>query len=320
MAKNNEFEYQEKIKKEANFWDERAEVLMSSGRIPLWFDQRRGEDVSFIPINQLRGAGLRANPILYRIVFEDMMNLIIKESTERIGNVLDLGCGAGWFSLELARCGMRVDGYDIGPKQIEIARKFSQESRESADPFLHGNFGSTDYKVVDLNKVCLEEEKYEAVISLGTLHHIQHLNHLLNEIYKSLKPQGKFIFYEYTGYYGLSRIFPFIFKILELLKRLIRIQVCNQSSRRMKTSPFEGISKREIIERVNEKFVIKRIESKFLFLPAIVSGLRIYRLPNSIGALLVKIFYSVDKTLIKLKLFKGSFVFVIAHKNSNNHK
>ena len=184
-GKKSEFEYQEKIKNEANFWDERAEVLLSSGRISLWFDHRRGEDVAFIPLNYLRGAGIRANPILYGIVFDDMMSLAIKEATQKKGYVLDLGCGAGWFSLELARCGMTVDGYDISPKQIEIAKKFSNESQESSDLLLHGNFGSTNYQVIDLNQVSLEEEKYEAVVSFGTLHHIKYLNHLLKEVHKS---------------------------------------------------------------------------------------------------------------------------------------
>lgn len=311
--KNSESEYQEKIKNEARFWDERAEVLSSSGRIPLWFDNRRGEDVTFIPLNLLRGAGIRANPILFRIVFSRMIDFAIEEATKKRGHVLDLGCGAGWLSLELARYGMTVDGYDICPKQIEIAKKISQESQGSSNPLLHGNFGSTNYQIVDLNQASLEKEKYEAVVSFGTLHHIQRLKHILKEVHKSLKQDGKFIFYEYIGYYGPSRIFPVFFKILGLFPKLIRILV--HKNKPVKTSQFEGASKKEIISFAKKRFSILRMETRFLFLLVLVSNLRIYRLPNAISVPLVKFLYSIDKKLIKSKLFKGPYVFVVAQKN-----
>jgi 2-polyprenyl-3-methyl-5-hydroxy-6-metoxy-1,4-benzoquinol methylase len=313
MVENSEFEYQEKINNEAKFWDERAEVLLSSGRIPLWFDHRRGEDVTFIPLNQLRGAGIRADPILYRIVFGDMMNLIIKEATQKKGYALDLGCGAGWLSLELARCGMNVDGYDISPKQIEIAKNFSKESQESSDPLLHGSFGSTNYQVIDLNRVVLEKEKYEVAVSLGTLHHIQRLDHLINEIHKSVKHNGKFIFYEYIGYYDLPETIHLIFRIAKILPKFISSLL--NSTDTIKSSPFEGISQREIIEIVQKRFSIQRMEFRCLFSPALINRLRIYRLPHIFSVSLVKTLYFIDKSLINLKILKGPFVFVIAHKN-----
>ena len=109
-------------------------------------------------------------------------------------------------------------------------------------------------------------------------------------------------------------MFPFIFKIFGLLPRLIRL--LTHATKPIKTAPFEGVSKKEIIDIVKERFSIQRMEFKFLFLTVLVSSLRIYRLPNIFSIPLVKIFYFIDKTLIKLKIFKGSFVFVIARKNS----
>src|SRR5262249_45311092 len=37
--------------------------------------------------------------------------------------VLDVGCGPGWLSEYLARCGFRVTGIDISPDMVEIARQ-----------------------------------------------------------------------------------------------------------------------------------------------------------------------------------------------------
>ena len=54
--------------------------------------------------------------------------------------ILDVGCGAGYISLELARAGHHVTGVDIANKAIEAA-----ENTLSQNPF-HDNFGSLRYK------------------------------------------------------------------------------------------------------------------------------------------------------------------------------
>jgi 2-polyprenyl-3-methyl-5-hydroxy-6-metoxy-1,4-benzoquinol methylase len=311
-----ELQYQEQIQGEADFWDERAAVLLSSGRISSWFDYRRGEDVTSIPLDQLKGAGLRANPVLYRAVFGDMIGFVLKEALKKKGFALDLGCGAGWFALELARGGMNVDGFDISPRLIAIAKTISQESEESSDPELHGDFGSTNFRVVDLNRVSLEENKYEAVVSWGTLHHIQRLDHLLREIKKSLKPGGTFIFYEFIGYHGLAKAFPVVLKAAELVPRWLgRLKKTRVKVKGPLISPFEGVSREHILELGRREFFVERVQYKFLFLPALVSRLRIYRLNRTFSLPLVKFFNWLDQGLIKSRIFRGPFVLVLARKN-----
>jgi SAM-dependent methyltransferase len=305
--------YRERIQGEAKFWDERAERLWASGRIPLWFDHRRGEDVTFIPLGELKGAGIRANPVLYRAVFGGLIDYIIRAATGKKGNVLDLGCGAGWFSLELARCGMSVDGLDISPGQIEIAKRMSRESKDSADPRLHGDFGRTNYRVADLNAIRLEKEKYDVAVSLGTLHHIQRLDYLMNEVKKSLKPGGKFIFWEYVGYSGLARLFPALFKAAGIMAAAPRRWIRGQSTRPI-TSPFEGVSQSEILKTVRRDFSVETMESRFLFLPVLVSRLRIYRLSPMISLPLIRALDRVDRGLIGSRLFRGPFILGVARK------
>jgi SAM-dependent methyltransferase len=306
MAGNSELVYQQRLQEEARFWDERAELLLSSGRVPLWFDHRRGEDVRFLPLDRLRGAGIRADPVLYRLIYGKMMDSIIEETTRNKGYALDLGCGCGWLSLELARCGMDVDGYDIAPKQIEIATRFARESQESAEPLLHGDFGSTNYQVVDLNHAVLEAGKYEAVVSMGTLHHIQRLDHLLDEIQKSLKPGGKFLFYEYVGYSGLGKLFPLGFKMAGAVPKLLRRMA--GSARAVESSAFEGVSHQQILELVETRFSVERMEFLFLFLPVVVSGLRIYRLPHTLSVPLVRALRWIDGALTGSGMFRGPYV------------
>lgn len=304
--------YRRKLQEEARFWDERAEWLLSSGRIPLWFDHRRGEDVRFLPLDQLRQAGIRADPVLYRLVYGDIVDRVIREATQKRGHALDLGCGSGWLSLELARCGMDVDGYDIGSRQIEIARTFARESQASAEPLLHGDFGSARYHVVDLNHAVLQESKYQAVVSMGTLHHIQRLDHLLEEIHKSLKPGGKFLFYEHIGYSGLARLFPLGFKVAGALPRLLKRMAGSANTATI--SAFEGVSGQEILELVEKRFCVESIEFQFLFLPMLVSSLRIYRLPHVLSVPLVRFLHWIDRALTGSRMLRGPYVLAIVRR------
>jgi len=312
MAGNGELAYQQRLQEEARFWDERAEWLLSSGRVPLWFDHRRGEDVRFLPLDQLRGAGIRANPVLYRLIYGRMMDSIIDEATRNKGYALDLGCGCGWLSLEMARHGMDVDGYDLAPKQIEIAIKFAREAQESAEPLLHGDFGSTNYQVVDLNHAVLEAGKYEAVVSMGALHHIQRLDHLLDEIHKSLKPGGRFLFYEYVGYSGLGKLFPLGFKMAGAVPKLLRRMT--GSARAVESSAFEGVSHGQILDLVQTRFSVQGMEFLFLFLPVVVSGLRIYRLPHTLSVPLVRSLRWIDGALTGSGIFRGPYVLAVVRK------
>lgn len=311
-AENGGLAYQTKLQEEARFWDDRAEWLLSSGRIPLWFDHRRGEDVRFLPLDQLRQAGIRADPVLYRLVYGDIVDWVIREATEKKGRALDLGSGAGWLSLELARRGMDVDGYDIGPKQIEIARAFARESRASAEPLLHGDFGSANYQVVDLNYAVLEEGEYQAVVSIGTLHHIQRLDYLLAEIYRCLQPGGKFLFYEYVGYSGLARLFPLGFKVAGALPKVLRRMAGSANTATI--SAFEGASGQEILELVKKRFYVERIDFPFLIVPLLVSGLRIYRLPHVLSVPLVRFLHWIDSTLTGSRLLRGPYVLAMVRK------
>ena len=57
------------------------------------------------------------------------VDFILKQiDTSEVRHVYDIGCGIGRHSLELARKGFNVTGFDYAPKQLSIARKTATDS------------------------------------------------------------------------------------------------------------------------------------------------------------------------------------------------
>lgn len=74
-------------------------------------------------------------------VGEQLDELLTREESERrapYGPVLDLGCGTGRWSVELARRGWDVVGVDVVPKAIRAARQRAQEAGVDVD-FVEGD-------------------------------------------------------------------------------------------------------------------------------------------------------------------------------------
>ena len=77
-------------------------------------------------------------------------------------SVLDIGCGTGAFTAEIARKCKRVTGVDISQTQIDLARKNIPTGR-----FLHGDAASVQFPAAS----------FDAVISFYALEHIPREEH-----------------------------------------------------------------------------------------------------------------------------------------------
>ena len=96
--------------------------------------------------------------------------------------VLDLGCGYGWHCGFAAQQGAsRVLGIDISKKMIAEAGK--------------RNSGRTiAYRVCGINEYEYPESTWDCVISNLALHYIEDLDPVYRNVYKTLKPEGVFLF------------------------------------------------------------------------------------------------------------------------------
>jgi SAM-dependent methyltransferase len=100
--------------------------------------------------------------------------------------VLDVGCGPGWMSEFLARCGYWVTGIDISEDMVEIARmrvaRIPEQVGEAIDP------------VAEFHAMPVQEmpwtDRFDAAILYDTMHHFDDELETLKVIQRTLVPGG----------------------------------------------------------------------------------------------------------------------------------
>ncbi len=102
------------------------------------------------------------------------------------GKVLDIGCGRGRVASHMAsKTGAQVIGMNIDPNQLESAEKFAKGK---------GLSQQCEFKLADMNDLPLPfgDRSLDAVYQIQVFSLSKDLEKLFKEIYRILKPGGKF--------------------------------------------------------------------------------------------------------------------------------
>ena len=121
--------------------------------------------------------------ILHQILplrMEYILKNIDKSNLKNL-DILDLGCGGGLTCESLARLDVSVTGIDFVKENITTAKKHALKSDLKIN-YLHE----------DINKIILKK-KYDTILLLEVLEHLDEWELLIKKIKKNLKPQGKII-------------------------------------------------------------------------------------------------------------------------------
>jgi SAM-dependent methyltransferase len=106
--------------------------------------------------------------------------------------VLDVGCGPGWMSEYLARCGYWVTGIDISPDMVNIARE-----RVAA---IEGEVGSGLEAAAEFHAMHVRDlpwrNRFDAAILYDTMHHFDDERETLGVIRSGLVPGGLLYLHE----------------------------------------------------------------------------------------------------------------------------
>ena len=96
--------------------------------------------------------------------------------------VLEVGCGTGYFTRELARLGADVIAIDVSPELLEIAKA-------------NCSMPNVRYEIQDASALSYSDAMFDSVVGSSVLHHLE-IKEALQEIYRVLKPGGAIYFTE----------------------------------------------------------------------------------------------------------------------------
>lgn len=303
------------LKKEADAFDRQTDERIRHGFIP---DLRRLRKVDWFYNNPWR------DPEIVRMHVMPKIDFIIGIAKKRGGRVLEIGCGFGYLSLELARNGLDVVGIDISPRSIDVAKKFASENT-----FKDG-FGTLEYLCGDIMSMGLEEAAFDSVVFFGTLHHMQDVGAVLSKVGRSLREGGNLIVCEpvrenFTMEAAefaavLRAILPTWLPYEEKLKgirtpaswqRYVKQIYDEYTYKDHEQSPCDNstASEKAMLDAIGRLFEIKTVERHDAFLDKLIGGLRgddRYRLAEFLKFL--------DEEMIRTKKLKPTSIWVHAVK------
>jgi 2-polyprenyl-3-methyl-5-hydroxy-6-metoxy-1,4-benzoquinol methylase len=96
--------------------------------------------------------------------------------------VLELGCGTGSFTRELARSGAEIVAIDVSPELLEIA------NANTSAP-------NVQYQIQNAYALRYPEGMFDSVVGSSVLHHLE-IEDAIRDIYRVLKPEGTIYFTE----------------------------------------------------------------------------------------------------------------------------
>ncbi|OGN10599.1 MAG: hypothetical protein A3J46_05315 [Candidatus Yanofskybacteria bacterium RIFCSPHIGHO2_02_FULL_41_11] len=103
-----------------------------------------------------------------------------------IGNdskkVLEVGCGTGLFTGQLALTNNQIVAIDISPALLDLAQKRTV-------------FQNVIFKNEDAHRTSFEDQSFDFIVGISALHHLD-IKLALKEFFRLLKPGGKIMFTE----------------------------------------------------------------------------------------------------------------------------
>ncbi|KAA0928400.1 class I SAM-dependent methyltransferase [Rhodococcus sp. ANT_H53B] len=101
------------------------------------------------------------------------------------GRALELGCGTGFFLLNLMQAGIADKGSvtDLSPGMVKVALRNAEHLGLDVDG-----------RVADAETIPYDDNTFDLVVGHAVLHHIPDVEQSLREVLRVLKPGGRFVF------------------------------------------------------------------------------------------------------------------------------
>ena len=148
------------------------------------------------PVALLRAESKTKSPwILEKLKKHDLMN----SKTQ----VLDVGCGAGFLSNELALHQLNVTGVDLSEDSIKVAQRYDST-------------GKVKYLAADAYNLPFPDQSFDVLTAMDFLEHVDQPAKVIQEFSRVLRPGGLFIFHTF------NRNFLAYLVIIKLVEWLVK--------------------------------------------------------------------------------------------------
>ncbi|MGI6005942.1 MAG: methyltransferase domain-containing protein [Ruminococcus sp.] len=177
-------------------------------------------------------------------------------------NILDVGCGTGFFSILLAKRGHRVTGTDLTPEMIEHSIQLAKEEGAACS-----------FQVMDAENLDFADDSFDLVISRNLTWTLPHAEQAYREWKRVLKPDG--ILLNFDANYGAedfadtaslpkghahNRLGDEMMRECEEIKRQLPISSYQRPAWDLETLGREGFQKFSIDLGVSSRIYVEKDE------------------------------------------------------------
>jgi SAM-dependent methyltransferase len=170
-----------------------------------------------------------------------------------VERAISLGCGLGAGDRQAVLAGVcqTLDGFDISPASLQAAQAEAEKI---------GLGARMHYQVADANRCVFEAQQYDVALCFGSLHHIENLEHLCQQLRRTLKPDGYLFVNEYIG----PARFQWTDEQLTLVNRVLSVLPPNwRTAQRVTRVPIEEMIASDPSEAVRSDEITTLLGANF---------------------------------------------------------
>jgi SAM-dependent methyltransferase len=115
------------------------------------------------------------------------------------GSLLEIGCGIGVDSIQLAKAGFDVTAVDLTENALQVAKEFAAHRGVTID-----------FQLANAEQLDFADASFDAVYSFGVLHHTPDIEKAVGEVHRVLKPGGTayvMLYHTYSLVNAVHRVF-----------------------------------------------------------------------------------------------------------------
>ncbi len=235
---------------------------------------------------------------------------------------LEIGCGPGTLSIGMARDGLckRLDAFDISEKAIEIAKRSAEEQ----------GIRTISFEVRDANTIRLPKNRYDLIFISQSLHHIENLENLYDQVGGALTDDGIFWASDYIGparlqwtdkqleiINAINALLPEKYRTLGFDETRVRTNVERIPLEAfLKGDPSEAVRSNEILPLAKEHLDVVEIRpwGHSITYPLLIETIHNYDENSEIDNALLRLICLLESMLIKEGMLESDFAFFVARK------